>query len=707
MKPSSFPARLPGALVLPIAAFLASGCSGAAPEPGAARTAAAVVAASTGATCTSTDAHAAHQAAGIACVTCHPCGGKFGFTSVFTFPGGTSTAGGTITVATSTTPTSCAVACHYPLGSPAGTVTWTAPAPLACTSCHDAATILAHDPQHPTIDPSYTRAQCQLCHDTSAHTSGTVRLVGHDASWVDTTSPGFHAFAANRDLTACERCHLPDLTGGLTNVACAKCHDVGLPAGVASWKVNCTMCHGGTDNQTGAPPRATWGNAGDPTHGGGTADPVRVGAHTSHLAGSAIAPAFGCGVCHVKPADALAPGHVDQSTATVTFAGLATNGVTAPAWDRTAGTCSNTYCHGGSIGGGSNPTPVWTLVGAGQADCGTCHGLPPQGLHPPVSPTLGLTACFSCHPLTIDQTGALIPPAAGGKHLNGFVESSGHGAAWMDTTSSTFHAFSADRSIRSCTTCHGADLSGGNVNVGCGNCHDKSLPAGVASWKVNCTMCHGGVDNQTGAPPAATWGNAGDPARGGGTADPIRVGAHTKHVTSTLTRPIDCSACHLKPADALSTGHIDSSDAIATVTWGGLAVAGGANPAWDRTTGNCSATYCHGNYSGTFSYNVWDWGLDASVTQYYSYVGIKATPGWTSGPMTCGSCHGNPPAGGNTWHSGHHGYSGVDSYNECQNCHPDAISVNGVGVAITNAALHVNGAVDVTPQWTSKCFGCH
>ena len=70
------------------------------------------------------------------------------------------------------------------------------------------------------------------------------------------------------------------------------------------------MCHGGTDNQTGAPPRTTWGQG---------ADPVRVGAHTSHLSGSSIAPAFDCGVCHVKPADALAAGHIDQSTASVTF----------------------------------------------------------------------------------------------------------------------------------------------------------------------------------------------------------------------------------------------------------------------------------------------------------------------------------------------------------------------------------------------------
>jgi hypothetical protein len=159
------------------------------------------------------------------------------------------------------------------------------------------------------------------------------------------------------------------------------------------------------------------------------------------------------------------------------------------------------------------------------------------------------------------------------------------------------------------------------------------------------------------------------------------------------------------PADALSPGHIDGADALATVTWGGMATHGGAQPRWDRASGTCAATYCHGNYSGTYVYGIWDWGADELVTVYYPYAGKKATPGWADGPVTCASCHGNPPSGGNTWHSGLHGYDA--SYRECQLCHPDATSVGGIGTAISNPAQHVNGIVEVTPRWSNRCFGCH
>jgi hypothetical protein len=136
-----------------------------------------------------------------------------------------------------------------------------------------------------------------------------------------------------------------------------------------------------------------------------------------------------------------------------------------------------------------------------------------------------------------------------------------------------------------------------------------------------------------------------------------------------------------------------------------MATFGGAQPRWDRASGTCATTYCHGNYSGTYVYGVWDWGLDELVTVYAPYVGGRATPGWADGPVTCGSCHGNPPAQTGYWHSGEHGYG--DDYRQCQLCHPDATSVSGVGTAITNPAQHVNGIVEVTPRWKSQCFGCH
>jgi len=655
-------------------------------------------------TCTGPSVHEKHVAQ-FACDTCHPTGATWGFGKPYTFPSGrTTTAGGAIVRGTGTTPTSCTVACHYPMGAAAHAVGWTDPGPLSCTACHDVSRLPA---AHPAVSAAATRGDCQVCHVIGdKHMTGTVVLQGHDlTTWMARTDPGFHAFSANRGIASCTICHGADLSGGTAGVACADCHN-GVKANDFR---TCTACHGGKDNLTGAPPAATWGYAGDPNRGGGTLDAIRAGAHTSHVTASAIAPIFDCAVCHVVPLDALSHGHIDAATATVSFAGLASGGVTAPlpppTWDRTTATCSSTYCHGATLTGGTSKTPVWTAVGQGQAACGTCHGVPPVSAnHPPVSNDL--KGCNPCHSGTIDANGGLIPPSAGGMHLDGTIEATGgHAASWMDTSSPDFHAFSANRGIASCTSCHGADLSGGTAGVPCANCHKAAALGGTARDFATCTACHGGIANQTGAPPAATWGYAGDPDRGGGTLDPVRVGAHTKHVAATLATPFDCGVCHVKPTVLLSPKHVDAPTAL--VTWSGVAAGGGASPFWNRVDATCSSTYCHGNYSGTYAYDVYDYGSDAYFTKYASYVGKNAIPTWTDGPMTCASCHGNPPANTGVWHSGSHGYQGLDAYNECQTCHPDATSVDGVGTAITSPHQHVNGTIEVTPRWTTRCFGCH
>jgi predicted CxxxxCH...CXXCH cytochrome family protein len=499
----------------------------------------------------------------------------------------------------------------------------------------------------------------------------------------------------------------------VTKVACTSCHNSTGGGVGANDFATCTACHG-IGGTTGAPPEAIWGYAGDPARGGGTLDPIRVGAHTAHVTEGQFGAVFACDVCHVKPTSITSPNHIDtvaagaDPLATVTFGGLAVNGVTSPTYSRSNATCNSTYCHGatvdvaGSVGAIKNP--VWT-GGSSQVFCGSCHGVPPAAPHISVDTTNGYGVCNPCHSFTVDAAGHIIPASQGGKHLNGFLEASGHDASWMNTTSSNFHAFAADKGIANCTPCHGADLAGGSVHVACADCHKAG---GQANDFATCTACHGN-GGTTGAPPEAIWGYAGDPARGGGTLDPIRVGAHTKHLASTLTTPFDCVNCHVKPTALLSPGHIDNPTPVATVTFGTAPgqVPSGSTPSWSRATAGCSLTYCHGNYAGVYAYEVYDWGADVYITKYVNYTGNKATPIWTSGAMTCGSCHGNPPAGTGTWHSGLHGYYTTDGYNECQLCHPDAYSVNGVGQSITNPAQHVNGIVEVTPKWNSKCFGCH
>jgi predicted CxxxxCH...CXXCH cytochrome family protein len=621
------------------------------------------------AACTQTDTHAVHLKK-FGCDTCHPAGATYGFDVPHVFPRGTTTAGGTVVPRTATTPTSCTVACHYPSGAAAHAVTWTTPGPLACTACHDTTRLPA---AHPAVLANAARADCQVCHTMTSHLSGTVVATGHAPAWMDQASPGFHASSANQGLAACQACHgaALDGVGGTATTSCASCHDVGLPAGVTSWKVNCVMCHGGTGNQTGAPPRTTWGN---------TADAVRVGAHASHVnAGTAIAPAFDCGVCHVKPTDALSAGHVDSGPAEVVFAGLAAQG-SAPAWTRASASCAATYCHGATLLGGTNTAPTWTSVGTGQAACGTCHGLPPPAPHPAAS---GLASCVTCHPATMNAAGQVIAPSAGGKHLDGLIQSTGgHGAAWMDQASAGFHAYSANRSLSACQGCHGVNLDGvgGTATTACATCHG-------ATWRTTCTMCHGGTFDTTGAPPKATWGSTSANA----------TGAHASHLAAThgLTVPLDCVACHVKPANALAPGHADGTAAVTGYTGSDAAlVAAVGSPGWSGASATCGTSYCHGATlagGGTNKIPVW---TQADGTQ-----------------VACTSCHEFPPATGKPMGPVGAGFVGHTFHMAvglgCANCHA------GYGYTTANTAVHINGKVEVNGNITSwnpqtgSCVGCH
>jgi predicted CxxxxCH...CXXCH cytochrome family protein len=393
------------------------------------------------------------------------------------------------------------------------------------------------------------------------------------------------------------------------------------------------MCHGGGDDQTGAPPRATWGNA---------ADPVRTGAHRAHVQGTAISPAVACNVCHVNPPSALTAGHVDVGPAEVVFGGPAVGSAT-PTWDRAGATCAGTACH--ARPGAANPAPRWTRVGQGETACGACHGLPPPApAHPAVSSDL--TGCKACHDATIDAAGAIIAPASGGKHLDGVVEAGGHPATWMATGSEGFHAYAANRGLDECRSCHGANLDGaGGSARGCQACHGES-------WQTRCTMCHGGTADQSGAPPRTVWGKSGDP---------VRVGAHAAHLAPSASHAaIACAVCHPVPASATTAGHVDARD-TADVALTGLATAG-LTAAWNRGAATC-ATYCHGPTLGS---------------------GSNTVPVWTGGPAqaACGSCHGAPPPSGGHWH---YDYGAAT----CGDCH-------GFGYySFGDAALHVNGARDV------------
>jgi hypothetical protein len=134
-----------------------------------------------------------------------------------------------------------------------------------------------------------------------------------------------------------------------------------------------------------------------------------------------------------------------------------------------------------------------------------------------------------------------------------------HPAGIADPASSDFHGAlvrSLGFDLTTCARCHGSDFSGGASGRSCLRCH-PSGPTG-------CSVCHG-------QPPAS--------------------GAHLRHAAR-----FSCDVCHIKPASWDAPGHLldDNGQAKtrARVTFGGLARAHDATPAWDGS--RCSVTYCHG-----------------------------------------------------------------------------------------------------------------
>jgi predicted CxxxxCH...CXXCH cytochrome family protein len=136
-----------------------------------------------------------------------------------------------------------------------------------------------------------------------------------------------------------------------------------------------------------------------------------------------------------------------------------------------------------------------------------------------------------------------------------------------------------------------------------------------------------------------------------------------------VAAPFACTNCHASP---LPTDVAHVNGLAVPVPFGGIAITGNVTPSFNATTLGCSATYCHGNFSG---------GKTAAV------------PIWTGGAVTCTSCH-NMPATSTGEHSKHMGQAGMN----CSTCHNGIAT--GTGNPSTNAAvsgptLHVNGVKNV------------
>jgi predicted CxxxxCH...CXXCH cytochrome family protein len=187
---------------------------------------------------------------------------------------------------------------------------------------------------------------------------------------------------------------------------------------------------------------------------------------------------------------------------------------------------------------------------------------------------------------------------------------------------------------------------------------------------VSCAQCHGTVSTNNCAPPRDFQGHT-------EVTDP-GVGVHQAHLSAGPDHPgvpsrvVLCTDCHTVPtlANLGAAPHMDGTpDVTFSGPVAGKAVPGGAAASYDPTTHKCSMVYCHRPRDKT--------------------GGINTSPTWTvAASANCGACHNLPPALP-------HMQSG-----ECFKCHGDVIGEGGVWI---NAALHINGVVDVK----HSCDSCH
>jgi predicted CxxxxCH...CXXCH cytochrome family protein len=296
--------------------------------------------------------------------------------------------------------------------------------PLACSECHrvpQSADDFSHADGLPAEveltgvaqtaerEPTWDRPSAS-CVDGWCHAPGAERGAASPA-WTSSAALGCadcHGLpppSPHPQISDCSACHGEVVAADDTSIVGRERHVDGVVD--VSFEQECTSCHG-SDNP--APPRALNGDTMTTAAG--------VGAHQTHLAGSARARAVTCQECHLLPERVLDPGHVDSfGPAEVTFSGVSVAFGAMPSY--VAGGCSNTACHGGSFpvrghdSGGTLTAPLWTVVDGSQAACGTCHGLPPPRPHP-----YHAEDCGRCHEnLSLDGKTFLRPEL----HVDGIV----------------------------------------------------------------------------------------------------------------------------------------------------------------------------------------------------------------------------------------------------------------------------------------------
>lgn len=379
-------------------------------------------------------------------------------------------------------------------------------------------------------------------------------------------------------------------------------------------------------------------------------------------------------------------------------------------------------CHGEALDGGAAEVSCATCHEGGPTECGGCHALPPPTgahlLHTDGGALEKTFACETCHvvPATWDAPGhvlaspGLVDLAPAEVVLSGLAAAGGATPTWDAGSRSCAGAFchtpnpddseavlpapswDAEPHGAGCATCHGVPPKV-HSDAACATCHARVVDEALAfvdpSLHLNgavevgdgsgsCTSCHGGPEGP--APPADLSGETSPTARG--------VGAHESHLFAPhrLRGPLACGDCHLVPAEVASPGHLDDPwpaevfpQAIAETS---VAFAHGRKPTWNASKLSCAGTWCHGGPTEDEDL------LDPDLVPEPIW-----TAAGTSGAISCGGCHGIPPAEEHD--------PGLKLF-DCAGCH--GASVDGFGKAIlegppgAETSRHIDGVVDVEEE---------
>ncbi|MBK5275273.1 MAG: CxxxxCH/CxxCH domain-containing protein [Desulfuromonadales bacterium] len=274
--------------------------------------------------------------------------------------------------------------------------------PPSAVSGHPAVTVPAGFPATVTIG---TTCSCHSNINTAGnsyatmfvskalHINGTVEVSGgHAVPFYAHTTPPF---------TSCTGCHNASAAGA-------------YPAAVAGTSPNCRGCHITSDPTV----TSTGCSSCHTSPPSGTTHPNAVGSHVKHglLAGVTMP----CTVCHNGAGSGSGashgPGNKGTNPAVDNVIFTAAQAGASATWTAATKTCSTTYCHGATLTGGTNKSPVWgtTLTG-----CGLCHGDPPATTtHSGVT----VTQCITCHD-HVNAAGTGFTNAA--LHMNGVIDASG------------------------------------------------------------------------------------------------------------------------------------------------------------------------------------------------------------------------------------------------------------------------------------------